>query len=67
LKVKAKVTLFEGGATYPPGAIFEVDEKRAKALGDSVEILKEPEKKEPEKKEIKEAPRDKMMEKAKTK
>ena len=62
MKVKTKVTLFEGGATYPPGTIFEVDEKRAKALGDAVEILEEP-----KKKEIKEAPQDKMMKKTKTK
>ncbi|GEM_PF-3950751 len=62
MKVKTKVTLFEGGTTYPPGTVFEVDEKRAKALGNSVEILEEP-----KKKEIKQAPRDKMVKGSKSK
>lgn len=62
MKVKARVALFEGGANYRPGDVFEVDERRAKALGSSIEILEEP-----KKKEIKEAPRDKMIKKTKTK
>lgn len=62
MKVKAKVTLYEGGANYSPGDIFEVDEKRAKALGNSIEILEES-----KKKEVKEAPKDKMVKKSGTK
>jgi len=62
MKVKAKVALFEGGKNYLPGDVFEVSEKRAKALGSSVEIIKES-----PKKEVKEAPKDKMIKEEKTK
>ena len=62
MKVKAKVALFENGANYRPGDVFEVSEKRAKALGNSIEILEEP-----KKKEVKEAPKDKMVKKSGTK
>ena len=57
MKVKAKIRLFEGGKTYLPGEVFEVDEKRAKALGNSIEIVKE----------VKEAPKDKMVKGKQTK
>jgi len=57
MKVKAKIRLFEGGKTYLPGEVFEVDEKRAKALGNSIEIVKE----------VKEAPKDKMVKGKETK
>ncbi len=36
MKVKANGPLYEGGQNYSKGDTLEVDEKRAKALGDAV-------------------------------
>ena len=77
MKVRANTRLAEAGRIYVVGEVFETSPERAKALGNSVLILEEPKpeepkkeetkKEEPEKKEIKEAPEDKMVKKAKSK
>jgi len=74
VKVRALTRLYdrETGSIHVVGEVFETSPERAKRLGDSVVILEEskkeePEKEEPETKEVKEAPEDKMVKKAKTK
>ena len=63
VKVRALTRMYEDGAIYNPGVIFETTLERAEGLGDSVEILEAPE---PEVKAKKKAAKDKMVKESKS-